>query len=469
MRNAACTADRRACGRFKIKNKQKGNEYMAQKRKKKKQQPQRTNVRRVASSVIPIKSFAVIRKLLQAYGLAPDALDSLTKQQRNFLSYSSIEPIRFKAQEGYRIPRSIISFLTESAHHFLRTSYFGDKSIGLTYLELSTYGLSLAYTLKDAPSCPPFQTGGRSLETVASVSEIISCNRVHKDLNALGAYVLSLMTMISKVSLRIYGYDWKIEDEKKRLVITSTIYLSSEDPVSIRFKYRQTEQTAFRVRAGRIIEKPSYNVTIDRRLISNKHEHPPVYLGIYIQTHVFRCAREWMDVFPAHRRNYYVMDPLLFKKRVQKSPSGRPMLLCYFREKGRTVYLGYFPFIIQRKKLIVQTFLPLISDDTPAGEYLREHLGLQAEDIKTLGMDKLGFFYSVDLSEIPVLKKALAATNVQNLIRYAIKYSPPDFNVDREKTQMVKEFFKQKANCETTAVQEAPLPLHTRGDFTETR
>jgi hypothetical protein len=419
--------------------KQKKETDMVQKKKKKQSQYANPKSGKVSQDDAQI----VVKKILRAYGFDPDLFDSFTKLQRKYLFYQLVEPTRFKAEEGHRVPRRLINFVSESTHRFMRTHYFGDERIGLTYLEFSTYGLSLAYMIeqeKANTSLLPEQ-----VKTLTDVAEIINVTRVVEDCAAIETHIRQATLMISKVNFRIYGHNWVIENAPlQQLSVRSTVLMSSEDPISIRFKHNQKERVAFRVRAGRVISEPAYNATIDRWFIFHGDEETPVYLDIYIQSHALQRIKERLDIFPAHRRNFYVMEPLLYMHEVEESMSGNPMLTCYFKDGLRYIYLGYFPFIIQKNKLIVLSFLPLISEDTLAGWHLSHRLGLQIKDRMFLGMDKLSFFLTVDFDQIPVLKKALSVTSIWSLVEYAASHPELGFTIDQKKTQMVKKFFEHK-------------------------
>ncbi|MDR1332325.1 MAG: hypothetical protein LBK07_09515 [Tannerella sp.] len=423
---------------------------MAQRKKKKKVQSQHTTTK-PAYKGSPDKAHVVVKKILQVYGLAPDTLDSFTRLQRSYLFYSPVEPIRVKVEEGHRVPRRLVNFMAESTHRFMRTHCFGDASIGLTCLEFSTYGVSLALMLNAAPSSHLFQPG--ELEMLASVAKVINYERVVKDLEIVGKHIRKVVMMISKVNFRIYGYTWQIRNTAG-VEIASTVFMSSEEPISIRFKHKQKERVAFRVRAGRVINEPPHNARIDRWFIFYRDESPSVYLDIYIQSHALQRVKERMDIFPAHKRNFYVMEPLLYMHEVRSSPAGRPMLTCYFMANDRRVCLGYFPFIIQKNRLIVLTFLPLASSSTMTGAYLCRQLGLQTEDMVFLGMDKLSFYLTVDFEQIPMLKEAIAATEIRHLMEYAANDPEMNFVIDQKKTQMVKRFFERKAEFEAAAVDD---------------
>jgi hypothetical protein len=123
-------------------------------------------------------------------------------------------------------------------HHFLRTHYFGNKSIEFTFLELSMSGVSLVFALESAVIIDQFQPA--QLELVASITETISKKRVIKDLKMEGKNIRKMMLMGSKVNFLIYGYHWKLENARKNSPdALSTVFMSSEESISIHFKHKK--------------------------------------------------------------------------------------------------------------------------------------------------------------------------------------------------------------------------------------
>jgi hypothetical protein len=411
--------------------------------KKTKTHPQRTPVK-YDSKAYNEKAYTTIRKILQVYGFDPNLLDAFSKQQRRFLMFVTGEPFRFKAEEGHRVPRRLINFVAESTQRFLRTHYFGDESIGLTYFELATYGMAFSTTVQSEYECRTFPP-----EQLKIIDDLAACfdeNRVRKDLDEVGSHIRHLMLMISKVNFRVYGFKWSIgyhHDEKKDC-IRSEVRIFSENSKSIYFTYKNKDRVAFSVRAGRVSSHPTYDARIDRWFVTSEDDKKPVYLDIYIQSHALQRIKERMDIFPAHVRNFYAMEPLLYMHRVSKLPSGPSLFECYTKSGDTVVRFGYYPFVIRNKKLIVLSFLPIVSTDAMEGSILHRILGLQMEDTIFLGMDKLSFFCTVDFEQIPVLKQAMIDAHIWDLIVYISKHPDVNFSIDQKKTLMVKKFFEKK-------------------------
>ncbi|MDR0370648.1 MAG: hypothetical protein LBH80_02160 [Prevotellaceae bacterium] len=394
----------------------------------------------------------VIRKILRVYGFDPAIFDRFSKQQRRLICLLKAESPRFRVEEGHRVPGRLVDFVAESTHRFLRNNCFGDESVGLSFLELATYGVAFSMVVMNARELGVLRP--EQAEIFDRLVERFKDDRVNDDLIPVSTHIRQTVMMISKVNFRIYGYNWRFENKKGKSYISSTVFLSSEEPKTIRFSYNGKDRTAFRVRAGRNISLPAYDAKIDRWFIFHKDEKPFVYLDIFIQSHALQRAKERIDIFPAHQKNYYVMEPLLYMHRVAYTISGRPLLECYTQDGDQVVRFGYFPFVIRNRRLIVMTFLPLVSEEVVEGASLHRELGLQKEDTKFLEMDKLSFFLTVDFEQIPVLKRALERTGIRHLMRYAAKHPDMQFRMNRQKTQLVKKFFERKAEYESTILND---------------
>jgi hypothetical protein len=405
--------------------------------KKKKPQKQSAGVRKHTLSKRFIdKAYIAVKKILRVYGLDPDIFDRLSKHQRTVFMSIETEPPKFKVVEGSHVPRQLVKMINTSVQQFMRNNYYGDESIGLTYLDLATFGVSLytqimcVYDESDR-SFPPEQ-----MKIVDAIAEKFLELPLPKALAAVGGLVRKNIQMISKVNFRIYGYSWEIPSDYGPGYLKSTIFLYSEECESIYFQYKNQYHKAFRVKAGQVSATPPHNAYIDHRFIFPERRGDK-QLEIYIQSHALQRIKERVDIFPAHKRNFYVMDPLLYMHRVATAPSGSAMFECYYKD----TLFGYYTFTVQKDKIFVLTFLPAISPDTPRGEFLVKRFGIQKEDITYLGMDKLSFFFTVDFSQIPVLYEALLEAGFGSLFNFTLDDRLP-FEIDIQKTLRVKKFFE---------------------------
>ncbi|MDR3247044.1 MAG: hypothetical protein LBT50_11525 [Prevotellaceae bacterium] len=411
---------------------------MAQKKKREKSPTKKSpDVRkRILNKTFIDKAYVAIKKILRAYNLDPDIFDQLTKNQRNVFILCETQSLKFKIAEDNHVPRQLIALLSSSTHHFLRNNYFGDRSIGLTYLELSTFGITfysqLMVALED--NCfPPEQ-----MEIVKTIAEKFAILPVYKALEPVGTHIRKSVQMISKVNFRIYGHCWLFAVLNGDDCIKSTVNIYSEECESTYFSYKNNYHKAFRVKAGRVNSEPSYGAIIDQWFISGKDIDETRYLNIYIQSHALQRVKERVDIFPAHRRNFYAMDTLLYMQEVVFSTNKRAMFECYYKD----VLFGYYPFIVQDDNLFVLSFLPVLSPDTPKGAVFAKRLNIQKEDLIYLGMDKLSFFFTIDFAQIPMLHEALIEAGLCPLLDYVSEDLLP-FEHDAKKTLRVKNFFEK--------------------------
>jgi hypothetical protein len=120
------------------------------------------------------------------------------------------------------------------------------------------------------------------------------------------------------------------------------------------------------------------------------------------------------------------------------------LIACIMPVEGDEKTIGYFVFTIEGKNLFVLTLLPLLSYNVPEGRILYERLHLSPEDLKYLGMDKLSFFFDVDIEQIPMLKKVLHDELHLDYVRTIYNsFRMRDRSFNEKKTLFVKNFFQK--------------------------
>ncbi|MDR1878527.1 MAG: hypothetical protein LBQ64_03065 [Bacteroidales bacterium] len=405
--------------------------------KKKNPQKKSPDVRkRILNKRFIDKAYITTKKILSVYGFDPDIFDKLSKYQRGVFLHVETEAPKFKVVEGNRVPRQLVNMVNNSVQQFMRNNYYGDESIGLTYLDLATFGVSLNAQIlcihdESDRSFPPEQ-----MKIVDAIAEKFDELPVPNLLEIVGKEIRKHIQMISKVNFRVYGYSWVVPSEIGAGYLKTTVFLYSEESEVVYFQYKNQKHKAFRVKAGRVNNTPPWGAKIDHRVIFPER-FGERYLDIYIQSHALLRVKERMDIFPAHKRNYYAMNPLLYKHRIVTDASGRAMFECYYED----TLFGYYPFTIQKNKIFILTFLPITSPNTPKGELLVKRFGIQKEDMSYLGMDKLSFFFTVDFSQIPILHEALLEIGLESLVNFAPSDRLP-FEIDVQKTLRIKKFFE---------------------------
>jgi hypothetical protein len=122
-------------------------------------------------------------------------------------------------------------------------------------------------------------------------------------------------------------------------------------------------------------------------------------LKVYIQLHALERLDERLGNHFRQLSYLYVLDALLKKPVVVGHDHGLlfPVIL------GPTK-LGYLKAVIIGDKLVVLTFLFVTNNGTPEGKKLKDLIGLQKEDKKYLGIDKLSTFIKSDIKQDEKLK-----------------------------------------------------------------
>jgi hypothetical protein len=123
-------------------------------------------------------------------------------------------------------------------------------------------------------------------------------------------------------------------------------------------------------------------------------------LKIYIQTHVIDRIKERLGPFFAYARYPGILRALL-NKDIYSSDDGNFLIAYTYLSKK----IGYLKADIFEDKLIIRTFLFITNNGTPEGKKLFKLLGVQKEDKKYLGIDKLSTFMEYDIEKDEKLKK----------------------------------------------------------------
>jgi hypothetical protein len=184
-------------------------------------------------------------------------------------------------------------------------------------------------------------------------------------------------------------------------------------------------------------------------------------LNIYIQSHAIHRFKERIDTLYPIMRNEFLVLSLMMVQRVVRCPNGMQMIACIMPSEHGEKTIGYFAFTIDGDNLLVLTLLPLLSQSVPEGHILYERLRLSSEDLKYLGMDKLSFFYEVDIEQIPILKKVLYDELHLDYIHTTYNsFRSENDPFNEKKTSFVKNFFQK--------LEEHPIDCINSCELTDT-
>ncbi|MDR1344006.1 MAG: hypothetical protein LBJ39_01510 [Tannerellaceae bacterium] len=392
--------------------------------------------------------YATVRRIFRAIGEDESSFDLFTKRQKQKMFLIAIPTPRVAAMKGHTVPRHYISYVQEMMVSFMKRSYFNEEE-GVTWMDMLTIGQSLMMVFHVDSFRATLQ--GPQLELADRVFSTFESQKIYPEMQKqlAGVVRVTLMT-ISQPNFRIYGQN-TIEhmDRSHMPAFRQMIYIVTHESQPLRFKYRNKERTAFRIAMGQHLYQPYTGATIpiSKILPDVKRDRE---LDIYIQSHAIHRFKERIDTLHPVMRNEYFVLSLMIAQKLVKGPSGMHYIACIMPVDSGTseVTIGYFAFTIDGDNLLVLTLLPLLSKSVPEGGVLYDRLHLSPEDLKYLGMDKLSFFYDVDIEQIPILKQVLFDELHLDYVHtlYNSNRDEGDRSFNEKKTLFVKNYFQDFEN-----------------------
>jgi hypothetical protein len=387
--------------------------------------------------------YAVARRIFKALGEDESTFDIFTKRQKQEMFVVVIMPPRVAAAPGHKVPKAYIRYIQDDLLMFLKRTYFS-KEHDVTWMDMVTVGQTMLMifgvdTFLD--SLPPKQR-----EVVERLCEIFESHEIFdKVYDIVENQIKITLWLLSQPNFRIYGQTPAEAKASANMAnFQQVVCITTHECQSLRFKYRNKERTAFRIAAGEYTDTPYTGAVIAMSKIFPGIKHDR-WLDIYIQSHAIQRFKERIDtLFPIMRNEIFVMSFMLVQK-VVPGPNGIQYIACIMPIENGEVTVGYFAFTIDGNNLLVLTLLPLLSNSVPEGRVLHDRLHLSTEDLKYLGMDKLSFFYDVDIEQIPMLKQVLFDELHLDYIRRSVfnSFRPQDAPFNEKKTLLVKNFFQK--------------------------
>lgn len=398
----------------------------------------------------------VAKKMLSHFGLDPKLLDVFTKKQREYLL--SLFPVDFpsiKAKKEDVVPRQYVNKIREDVLQFMKTTYLGDPKNRLSIIDFTLYGIGFYYSILELTKLNWFNgtSGDAASKLIYSRFDQADIFGSEDGYASLKAYLLYLTRGYSQANFRLYGFTCELElpspksaDKNSLASIRLKIQITARDCETKVFTYNGIKRKAFRMIFMPVGSDNNYScgaIIQQNKFFPNAKEEQT--LDIYIQSHALYRFKERIDVFDATFRNYLIQQDLIFIQNVV--PFGKHFLLSCTIDG--TAPIGYFTYFVSGGDLVVNTFLPLISKDTPEGAKFCQLLPLSKEDFIYLGMDKISFYFTVDFEQIPILKNALTGSGIWNTITAieAIFDNDDELSekelpaIDMNKTKFVKNFF----------------------------
>jgi hypothetical protein len=399
-------------------------------------------------AVRPSKSYldscyATARRIIRALGEDESLFDTFTKHLKQDLFRIVITPPYIAAMSGHKVPRSFLQYIQDNLTMCLKRQYF-DEENGVTWMEMMTVGEAMLLSSRaelDMGRLPPQQQ-----ESVQRLLDAFEAREVQMNSHyeIVSSIKVSLMSL-SQPNFRIYGLVSTVPVVlKNRPVFQRILHITTHECQTLRFTYHNKERVAYRVLLGPLDDIPIQGATIamSKLFPGTKNDRT---LDVYIQAHAIHRLKDRIDTVHPVVRNELVILSLAFIQEVIRGVDGR-LYIAYLIPDGPNVTrtIGYFAFTIEGNNLLILTFLPLFSPRVPEGHAVKERLHLSKEDVTYLGMDKLSFFYDVDIEQIPKLKEVLFDELHLNYIRHlysTFRTKGEPFNEKR--TSFVKNFFQK--------------------------
>ena len=415
--------------------------------KKKRNKPPTVVMKKSISHVQLERCHVIARKVLRHFELDPDLLGYFSKKQKHILFRTIYETPSVKPEKENTVPRQYVENIRREVLIFLKTNYFGNPENQLTFMELATYGLGFFMTLYMQVDNGIY-VGTPQEEIAQRIYDRIKDEQIFETgFEKLFVELTYQTRTYSQVNFRLYGftYDWKSVNSKTfgALPMQMQIRLTVENCKWKMFTHHNIERKAYQlILPARGLMEPTWAIIRKEKIFPKAN--PDEDLNIFIQSHVLHRLKERLDTFEPPLRNFFIQYALTHGQLVVTNDEKQKLLAC-------TVYnnrpLGYFTFFIQGEDIVINTFIPLASENTPEGKKFHELLPLSKEEMSYLGMDKLSFFAKVDFERIPVLKQAFITSGIWNTkleLDRMIDTSALEEGetpIDEQKTMFVKSFF----------------------------
>ncbi|MDR1582199.1 MAG: hypothetical protein LBS55_02900 [Prevotellaceae bacterium] len=386
--------------------------------------------------------YAAARRIFRAVGEDESTFNIFTKRQKQDMFRIIVAPPRIAIMQGHKVPRQYVRYVQEELVTYLKRSYF-DEDAGATWMDMVTIGQSLllVFSLDSFVNnlSPP------QLEVVKRLNSIFESEDLFVRIQvAMANRIKITLLLLSQPNFRIYGQSSSLPRQSStKIGFQQIVQITTHESQSLRFKYRNKERTAFRVATGQFMSTPCTGATIAMSKIFPNIEHDR-QLNIYIQSHAIHRFKERIDtLYPIMRNEFFVLS-LMIVQQVVRGPNGRQYIACIMPSENGEKIIGYFAFTIDGDNLLVLTLLPLLSYNVPEGRILYNRLHLSSEDLKYLNMDKLSFFYEIDIEQIPILKQVLYDELHLDYVRTVYNsFRSKNDPFNEKKTLFVKNFFQK--------------------------
>ena len=421
------------------------------------------------------RNFLFVKKMMPLFDLEPDMLDVFTKKQKQLLFGLIFEFPSVKAEKENTVPRRFVEKIREEMLQFMRKNYFGNPEYKITFMDFTIYGFAFFNLLNTRVEDGAF-IGLPQEETAKKICDTIEKSELFNNdgYSSLQNFMIYQTRSYSQVNFRLYGFNFAWESVPTKITVDGfttmqmRIQLTVHNCETKMFKYNNIDRKAFRLIYTADGEEKTRGAVINKDKIypnAKKDEK----LNIYIQSHALNRYKQRVDILDPKDRNYHIQHVLITEQKAVRYEK-QQFLACILDG----AIIGYFTYFVREADLVVNTFLPIVSENTPEGEKFRDLLLLSKEDILYLGMDKLSFYATIDFEQIPSLKQALIDADIWKTkiaVDNEIKKNG-DIIIDENKTLFVKKFIDKheqyRAEISLSDCMEMPSLNENRMDVIKT-
>ena len=396
--------------------------------------------------------YLAAKKILRHFELEPELVDVFSKNQKQRLFKNYFEPPIVKPDMPKTMPRQYVKNFHAEMYQFMKNNYFGNPENQLTYMELAVHGLNFLLNLSNMHVRDGvFITGTIQEEAAKHICEKYQIEDFFYKIafKEVLEHIWGMTRKYSKVNFRFYGFKLDYDHIPQPcgccINMKMTIRLTAQNSESKKFIYNKIERIAYRMFAPAVGIYKAALATVSKNKIYPKSKEDE-QLNIYIQSHVLYRFKERMDGFDPSIQNLLIQ--YAFTTGMHLVTVDKQILFSCLIEDEKPV--GYFTFFVQDNDVVINTFIPLSSENTPEGKKFHQLLPLSKEEMVFLGMDKISFYLSVDFEQIPKLKQALVDSKI-----WETKLVLDDINnresektgkvfINEGKTVIVKNFFDKR-------------------------
>ncbi|MEI6488747.1 MAG: hypothetical protein WCP52_07285 [Bacteroidota bacterium] len=391
-------------------------------------------------------------KFMSLIGLEPSAFDALSKRTKHKVMLMRHTPYRIRAEKDSKIPRPYIKLFNQVMSNYEKTTFYGDPTFKITFMEYVTFGLTLIFYCrnyhKDEHELPQDQIALLDKIKIPLLKYVEDHPEDHYRVRS-NSILNYLFLYVSQPNYRFYtstesGVVDALKCRMENLITVSPIEMERR-----KFIFDRETHTGYRLGyydlssqsgdlAPVMAEMPINLLENENNKTKNQLMNQikmNLTIPVYIQHHALRRAAERLDCKANVFRN--IIFSWSFHNPIVITAANGQRLICAQYIKGK--HVGYFPFIKVDGAVLLLSFLPLSSPITPEGSILQKELGIQLEDSKYIGLDKLSFYTKTDFSTLPQLESALKKAGMWHLTKII-----PDEKKERKENGILKNFFVMK-------------------------